>query len=33
MTLEATVQIPVWQDLGNRPESDFLFGTGIRLRF
>jgi hypothetical protein len=33
MTLEATVQIPVWQDLDNRPESDLLVGAGIRLRF
>lgn len=31
--VEATVQIPVWQDLDGRPESDFIVGFGFRVQF
>ena len=31
--LEATVQIPVWQDLKHRAERDFIVGIGFRVQF
>ena len=31
--LEATVQIPIWQDLNHRAERDFIFGIGFRVQF
>ncbi len=31
--LEATLQIPVWQDLENRAERDFIVGFGFRIQF
>ncbi len=31
--LEATVQLPVWQDLEHRPERDFIVGLGFRVQF
>ncbi len=30
---EATVQIPVWQDLKHQPEPDYRVGVGLRLLF
>ena len=32
-TLDATIMIPVWQDVHHRAESEFLVGVGIRLSF
>lgn len=31
--VEATVQLPVWQDLNARPEADFIVGFGVRFQF
>ncbi len=31
--LEATVQLPIWQDLDKRPERDFIVGLSFRLHF
>ncbi len=31
--LEATVQIPVWQDLDHRANRDFIIGVGFRVQF
>jgi len=31
--IEATVQIPVWQDLSDRAERDFVVGIGLRVQF
>ncbi len=31
--VEATVQIPVWQDLSHRAERDFVVGVGFRVQF
>lgn len=31
--LEATVQIPIWQDLDARMERDFILGLSLRLHF
>lgn len=31
--VEATVQAPVWQDLDDRLETDFVVGVGVRLQF
>ena len=31
--IEATVQIPVWQDLNHRVERDFIVGIGFRVQF
>lgn len=31
--IEATVQIPVWQDLSHRAERDFIVGMGFRVQF
>jgi hypothetical protein len=33
VTWEATLQVPVWQSLDNRLESDLVVGAGVRLRF
>lgn len=33
ITLDATVMIPVYQDLDHRAETDLLFGLGFRLSF
>lgn len=30
---EATVQIPVWQDLDHRPETEFVLGLSVRVQF
>ena len=32
-TIEATVQLPVWQELDHRPERDFILGVGFRMRW
>jgi hypothetical protein len=32
-TLDATVMIPVWQDLDHRAETDFIIGAGVRIPF
>jgi hypothetical protein len=32
-TIDATVQIPIWQDLDDRPETEITFGVGVRLPF
>jgi len=31
--LEATIQIPIWQDLDHRAERDFIIGLGFRIQF
>ncbi|MCH8825121.1 MAG: hypothetical protein IH984_16625 [Planctomycetes bacterium] len=31
--LEATVQLPIWQDLDHRMEKDFVVGLSLRLSF
>jgi len=31
--IEATVQIPLWQDLHHRAERDFIVGIGFRVQF
>ena len=31
--VEATVQIPIWQDLDHRAERDFIIGVGFRVQF
>ena len=31
--VEATVQIPAWQDLSHRAERDFVVGVGFRVQF
>lgn len=31
--LEATVQLPIWQDLDERMEKDFVVGLSLRLQF
>ena len=31
--LEATIQLPVWQDLDHRPERDFILGVGFRAQW
>jgi len=31
--VEATVQLPVWQDLNHRAERDFIVGIGFRVQF
>ncbi len=31
--VEATVQIPIWQELDNRPEKDFIIGLIFRMYF
>ena len=31
--LEATVQLPIWQDLDERPERDFVVGLSLRMHF
>ena len=31
--VEATVQIPIWQDLDHRAERDFIVGVGFRVQF
>ena len=31
--LEATVQLPIWQDLDARMERDFIIGLSLRLHF
>lgn len=31
--IEATVQIPVWQDIDGRAETDFIVGFGARVQF
>jgi len=30
---EATVQLPVWQDLDSRPETEFVVGLSLRVQF
>jgi len=31
--LEATVQLPIWQELDERPERDFILGLSLRMHF
>lgn len=31
--IEATVQVPLWQDLHHRAERDFIVGVGFRVQF
>ncbi len=31
--IEATVQLPVWQDINHRAESDYIVGIGFRWQF
>ena len=31
--IEATVQLPVWQELHERPEKDFVVGLSFRMYF
>jgi len=31
--LEATVQLPIWQSLNNRPQRDYNIGIGFRFQF
>jgi outer membrane putative beta-barrel porin/alpha-amylase len=31
--VEATIQVPVWQDLSQRAERDFIVGIGFRVQF
>jgi hypothetical protein len=31
--IEATVQVPVWQELDSRAERDFIVGVGVRFQF
>jgi len=31
--LEATLQVPIWQDLSQRAERDFIVGIGFRVQF
>jgi hypothetical protein len=32
-TLDATVMLPVWQEVEHRAESEYLIGVGVRLSF
>ena len=32
-SVEATVQLPLWQKLDHRPERDYVIGIGFRLRW
>ena len=31
--LEATVQLPIWQDINHRAETDYIIGVGFRWQF
>ena len=30
---EATVQLPIWQELDSRPETEFVIGVSVRVQF